>query len=78
MCLNLEIEIVTTIYVDIDDIIENFHLTSQSTDERINNAIETEIIGWPEPEYYLVGTEEKRKIFLEIRNRIGKQISFGD
>lgn len=70
MCLNLEIEITTIIYVDVDDIIENFHLTPQSTDKRIRDAIATEIAGWDECEYYLMGSEEKEKIFLEIKKRI--------
>lgn len=73
MCLSLEIEITTTIYVDVDDIIENFHLTSQSTDKRIHDAIETEIVGWDDCEYYLMGSEEKEKIFLEIKKRINNK-----
>lgn len=73
MCSSLEIEITTIIYVDVDDIIENFHLTSQSTDKRIRDAIATEIAGWDDCEYYLMGNEEEEKIFLEIKKRINNE-----
>ena len=71
----MELEIKTTIYIDVDDIIGGHGLDFNSTDAEIEEAIVGYVCQLDDSEYYLIGDTEEQKIFAEIRARVGEQIT---
>lgn len=72
----MEITITSTIYIDIDRIIEDGNLDCNSADVEIKEAINDYCCGLDDCEYYLIGREQEDKIFERIREQIGEQMSF--
>lgn len=63
----MELEITTCIYINIDEIIE--HILNGTN---IDDAIDNYIIGMDDCEYYLIGSEETKKIKEEVKKRLDK------
>lgn len=72
----MEIEVTTTVWIEIDQIIEENNLNMNSTDEEINNAIEHYVCGLDDCYYYILDENAHQQIFNEIRSRIGAQLTF--
>ena len=70
----MELEIITTIFIDIDEIIEAYHLDYNSSDEDIKKAVDYYVAGLDDADFYLIGTEEREKIKKEIRTKVGEQM----
>lgn len=70
----MNITITRTIFIDIDELIEDFQLNYNSSDEDISQAVEEYVLGFEDCDYYLIGQEEIEKIEKEVRTKIGKQM----
>lgn len=70
----MNLEITTTIFIDINEIIEAYHLDYNSSDEDIERAVDYYVSGLDDADFYLIGTEEREKIKKEIRTKIGEQM----
>lgn len=75
----MEFEVKTTVYIDIDYIIENYKLNSNSLKAVIKDAINDYVDSMDDCDYYLIDDNNVRqRIFNEISNRIGLQLSLFD
>ena len=72
----MELEITTTIFIDINEIIEAYHLDYNSSDEDIKKAVDYYVAGLDDADFYLIGTKEREKIKKEIRTKVGEQMKF--
>lgn len=70
----MNLKITRTIFIDIDEIIEAYHLDYNSSDEDIKKAVDYYVAGLDDNVFYLIGTEEREKIKKEIRTKIGEQM----
>lgn len=70
----MELEIITTVFIDINEIIEAHHLDYNSSDKGIKWAVDSYVAGLDDADFYLIGAEEKEKIKKEIRTKIGEQM----
>jgi hypothetical protein len=68
----MELEIKSYVYIEIEEIIKDSKLTINSTDEEIKNAISDYVAGLDDCEYYLIGNDEKEKIFKELKKDLTK------
>lgn len=71
----MELEIITTIFIDIDEIIEAHHLDYNSSDKGIKWAVDSYVAELDDCEYYLIGQKEIEKIEKEVRTKVGKQMT---
>lgn len=75
----MEFEVKTTVYIDIDYIIENYKLNSNSLKAVIKDAINDYVDSMDDCDYCLIDDNNVRqRIFNEISNRIGLQLSLFD
>jgi hypothetical protein len=68
----MELEIKSYVYIEVEEIIKDSELTINSTDEEIKNAISDYVAGLDDCEYYLIGNDEKEKIFKELKKDLTK------
>ena len=71
----MELEIMITLWIDVDNIINEHSLTAISTDDTINMAIGDYICELDDADYYLIGDIERAQIFKAVRDKVGKQCS---
>ena len=62
----MDLEVIKSIWVDIERIIEDYELTNQSNEKDIINAIKDHVSEADDCDYYLIGEQEKEKIKKEI------------
>lgn len=67
----MELEITTFMWIDVDGIIERGHLSSNSTNKEITSAVNEEVIGMDDSDYFLIGQAQYIQIENEIKKRLG-------
>lgn len=71
----MELEINYTIWIDINEIINDYYLCSSSSDDDITTALNDWWEGLDDCDYYSIGTDEIAKIRTEIKNTLGQQMT---
>jgi len=74
----MELEITTSIYINLDYIIEYYNIVRNTPTEDISNAVRHYVDGLDDSEYYLIGDEEKKKIVEGIKTKVDAQMSLFD
>ena len=74
----MEFEVTTSVFIDVDYIIEDYKLNSDSLKASIKDAISDYVDGMDDCDYCLIDDDVRQRIFDEISNRIGLQLSLFD
>lgn len=68
----MDLRIVSYVYIDTVEIIEDYFLNENSSKSLIMEAITDYVSGFDDCEYYLIGDEEVEKIYKEICSLLSK------
>ena len=71
----MELEITTSIYIDIDYIIEINNIDNSFLGSEVRLCVEDYVNGMDDCDYCLIGHEEKEKIVNAIVEKVGAQVS---
>ena len=66
----MELTVTSTIWIDIDDILDCLERDFDNDEEYLENCVEAWIGGLDDCDYYLIGEQEMRQIVAEVKKQI--------
>lgn len=66
----MEIEVKRTIYIDLDEIIEEHHLTKDTSYERIRASVDDYVSGLDDCDYYALNSDNITAITEEVEKKL--------